>query len=204
MKLQVNKIQKSYKKTQVLRDISFECAGGECIGFIGDNGCGKTTLLSILVGVESADAGTIIVDGKKNLRRNKNTSEIGYVPQINPLPDNLKVKECLKLWCGSKDAYERMLKRYDLTSIAGKRISKLSGGMKRRVAIACAMASEPSILVMDEPTAALDIKYKMLIHRDMNKYVENGGLLIIVTHEREEMEMCNTCYRIVNGRNEKI
>jgi len=76
--------------------------------------------------------------------------------------------------------------------------------MKRRVAIACAMASEPSILVMDEPTAALDIKYKMLIHRDMNKYVENGGLLIIVTHEREEMEMCNTCYRIVNGRNEKI
>ena len=204
MELTVRHIQKSYRHTEVLKDISFSAKSGECIGFIGDNGCGKTTMLSILVGVENADAGKVMVDGKGTRGKLSSLVKVGYVPQINPLPDNLKVRECLKLWCDSRQTYDYIVKRYDLEDIDGKKISKLSGGMKRRVAVACAMASDPDILVMDEPTAALDVKYKALIHDDMKAFTKNGGLLIIVTHEREEMDMCNRCYRIIGGINEEV
>lgn len=204
MELKVEHIKKSYKKTHVLKDVSFEAHDGECIAFTGDNGSGKTTFLSILVGVEKADAGSVILDGKKVTGDMNGNSRLGFVPQINPLPDNLKVKECLRLWCDDKESFEYISKRYNLVDILDKKISKLSGGMKRRVAIACAMATNPEILVMDEPTAALDVKYKTLIHKDMRRFVEDGGLLIMVTHEREEMEMCNRCYRLVKGRNEEV
>lgn len=200
MELRVEHIGKKYKKQTVLKDISFTVSSGECIGFIGANGCGKTTLLSILVGVEFADKGHAYIDGKKiDLKKGLGKNKLGYVPQINPLPESLSVKECLQLWCDNKDIYKKIVRRYDLVDIEKKTISKLSGGMKRRVAIACALASEPEILIMDEPTAALDISYKKLIHEDMNDFVKRGGILIIVTHEKEEIDMCTTCYRIENG-----
>ena len=200
MELIVEHIKKSYKNKTVLRDISFKAVGGEMIAIIGANGCGKTTLLSILVGTLRADAGTISIDGKnQSTCSGRRAKSIGYVPQINPLPDTLSVKECLKLWCADKTAYNRVLKRYDLKEIERKRINQLSGGMKRRVAIACAMASSPRILIMDEPTAALDITYKKLIHDDMNKFVQDGGLLIMVTHEADEISMCTDCCMIENG-----
>jgi len=200
MVLKVEHIAKKYKNNFVLRDISFVARDGECIGFVGANGCGKTTLLSILVGVEIPDKGKLTLDGKKlSLKSGISRSHVGYVPQINPLPERLTVKECLKLWCDDKEAYHKALTRYDLADIEKKQIGKLSGGMKRRVAIACALSNDPDILVMDEPTAALDIHYKELIHGDMSKFVERGGLLIVVTHEKEEIEMCTTCYKIENG-----
>jgi len=164
-----------------------------CIGFTGSNGCGKTTFLSILAGVEKADSGSIRLDGN-----------IGYVPQINPLPDNLKVKECLKLWCDDKRIYDDLIARYNLESILGMKIKHLSGGMKRRVSLCCALACNPEVLIMDEPTASLDIDYKALIHRDMEDFTDAGGILILVTHEREEIDMCNVCYLITEGRNEEI
>lgn len=189
MIISVEHICKSYKKNVILKDISFEAESGECVGFVGANGCGKTTLLSILVGVEKADRGSI----------KKKTRKIGYVPQINPLPDNLTVKECLKLWCDNKAEYDEIVSRYELSEFLSKRINRLSGGMKRRVAIACAMMGSPDILVMDEPTAALDINYKKLIHNDMKTFVNNGGLIIMVTHEAEEISMCGRCYEIRDG-----
>ena len=76
----------------------------------------------------------------------------------------------------------------------------MSGGMKRRLAIACAMTKAPDILVMDEPTVGLDRKYKELIHNEMNAFTKQGGILIMVTHEMEEMQMCSHCFEIFGGR----
>lgn len=204
MKLIVKHISKAYSKKKVLRDISFEAKDGQCIGFTGPNGCGKTTFLSILAGVEKEDSGTITLDGKPIGRSNFVRSKVGYLPQINPLPDNLKVCECLKLWCDDKATYDDLLKKYSLEDIEKKKISKLSGGMKRRVALCCVLATHPDILIMDEPTAALDIHYKRMIHKDMKAFTDKGGILIIVTHEREEMELCDICYAIVKGCNEEF
>ena len=89
--------------------------------------------------------------------------------------------------------------RFDLASILKKRVSKLSGGMKRRVALACAMASDPRILIMDEPTAGLDIEYKESIRKEMREHMDRGGLLIMVSHEAEEIRLSENPFLLDEG-----
>jgi len=200
MKLKLTDIRKKYNSQEVLRGISFEAESGECIGFTGRNGCGKTTLLSILAGIEQADAGDIFFNEKKMTgSRQLFDRYIGYLPQADPFPDRMTVKDCLKLWCDGKAEFNEMVKRYELADMLSKKTEQLSGGMKRRVSIACALANSPQILIMDEPTAALDIEYKRLIHNDMKEFTDRGGIIILVTHEKEEMEMCTRCYEMHDG-----
>ena len=200
MKITVNGIAKNYKGNTVLRGASFEAGSGQIIGITGGNGCGKTTLLSILVGLIKPDAGEVYVDGKRVDAFNTSWSKAyGYVPQINPLPGGVTVRDCLRLWCDDRQVFDMICSKYELTDFLDRRIEKLSGGMKRRTSIACAMATMPQVLIMDEPTAALDITYKQLIHKDMREFAAAGGILIMVTHEADEIAMCNACYRMENG-----
>lgn len=197
-------VKKAYGKQKILRGISFEATDGEIIGFSGDNGCGKSTLLSILAGVERPDSGQVKLDGRSIYSVRGLTERIGYVPQTDPLPGQLKVSECIKLWSRSGDDYDRVIYEYELEDMIRKKISKLSGGMRRRVSVACATVSTPDILILDEPTAALDMHYKQLIRSDMRRMAEAGTAVILVSHDYDELNMCNTCYRITNGINEKL
>lgn len=200
MILEVKGLSKKYGRLQILDNVSFEAASGAIVGFVGKNGCGKTTLLSILAGVMSADKGVVSIDGHELSLRHRGVGEIaGYVPQVNPLLDSVSVSDNIKLYAKTKELYHRGVERFNLGDILKRKVGKLSGGMKRRVAIACALVNEPPILIMDEPTAALDIEYKALIHEEMKRYSECGGLLILVTHEREEIDMCNVVFNIENG-----
>ena len=197
-------VRKAYGRSVILRRIDFEAAGGEIIGFSGDNGCGKSTLLSILAGVERPDKGEVKFDGRSIYAIRNLTDRIGYVPQTDPLPGELRVKECLKLWAVSRDDLDNTMYDYELDGIARMKISRLSGGMRRRVSVACATVSRPDILILDEPTAALDMHYKQLIRSDMRRMAEMGTAVILVSHDYEELNMCNTCYRITDGVNEKL
>ncbi|MBO4899832.1 MAG: ABC transporter ATP-binding protein [Lachnospiraceae bacterium] len=204
MIFECSNVKRAYGKQKILRGISFSASGGEIVGFSGDNGCGKSTLLSILAGVERPDKGEVTIDGRSIYRIRNLSDRIGYVPQTDPLPGEFKVSECLGLWCGSVSKRKAAISDYDLTDFVNKRVSKLSGGMRRRVSLAVAAASQPDILILDEPTAALDMHYKTLIRSDIRRMAENGALIILVSHDIDELDMCNTCYRITGGVNEKI
>lgn len=193
MDITVNNISKKYKNQTVLSDVSLYVKSGEIVGILGRNGCGKTTLLSIIAGTERPDCGSVLVS------EGGGRSEIGYLPQINPLIEEVSVYDNLSLWIDDKGRIGEVLKAFDFDSVSGKKVGKLSGGMKRRAAVMCALANSPKVLIMDEPTAALDIEYKKLIHGLMRDYVNNGGTIILVTHEQEEIEMCDKCYLLNDG-----
>ncbi len=189
--ISVSNLKKGYGRYQVLRDISFEGREGELICFTGKNGSGKSTLLSVLAGVDRPDSGRVLL--------RSSSVRIGYLPQVSPLLDTASVGDNLSLWCDGPAQYEAALDRFDLRQIKRKRVSRLSGGMKRRLALACVMASNPSVIIMDEPTAALDIEYKSIIHGMMKDYIAGGGLMIMVSHEAEEIGLCSRCYNISDG-----
>lgn len=202
-------IKKSFRDQEVLKDISFETEGGSCIGIIGNNGCGKSTLLDILAGCKEADGGSFIYNGIDLLKdRNALSKVVGYVPQENVLFDELTVMDNLLFWY-SKDVIIGSLKdgvlcKLGIGDMKKKVVSKMSGGMKKRLAIACAAANKPDVLLMDEPSASLDRNGKDFVLEFLKMYKENSGVVILSTHEEKEMELCDSLYKMEDGYLEKI
>lgn len=195
------------KEKQVLKNINFTVEKGQCIGLIGANGVGKSTLLSILAGIREPDGGQLLYDGKDLfLKENKKLLRkiSGYVPQENPLMEELTVFDNLKLWYTDKKRLQKELKEGMLTEFGFEEylkipVNKLSGGLKKRVSIACAIADNPEILIMDEPTAALD----MLCKQDIMDYIEkskrNDKIIIFSTHDETELKICDKLYVLRSG-----
>lgn len=204
--LEVRNINKAYGRKKILSDVSL-CAGqGECIGIVGANGCGKSTLLKVLAGAHKADSGSIMCYGRELTGNHRFFSEkIGYVPQENPLMERLTVLDNLKFWyCDSHKDLGRDLKdgipaMFGLGEYAGYTVSKLSGGMKKRLSIACALAKDPPILILDEPGASLDLICKEDIKNYLNNYLAQGGTVIITSHEDSELALCNRMYLLQNN-----
>ena len=160
--LRLENIYKSYGKSNILNGSSLEINKGDCIAIIGGNGCSKTTLIQILCGIIPADKGKIL-NGGKPVAKADFKYLMGYLPQNNPLIDELSVKDNLKLWFSAMDIKLKnnpIVKKLGVDTYLNKPVNKLSGGMKRRVSMCIAMANEAPILVMDEPTTALDLVAK--------------------------------------------
>lgn len=199
--IRLDGIYKKYGKTEILKNISFDINKGDCIGLIGGNGCGKTTLIQILCGIIRADKGQIL-NGGKPINRDDYKYLMGYLPQNNPLIDELSVKDNLKLWfstMGIKFKNNPYIEKLGISSFINKPVSKLSGGMKRRVSMCIAMANEAPILVMDEPTTALDLAAKGGIWELLNDYISNGGTVLISTHDSDEIKKCSRLMLMKNG-----
>lgn len=195
--IEVKNIQKKYGKHHVLKDINFEAVKGECIGFVGANGCGKSTLLGIIGGTLKSSGGTISVY--------EGNATIGYVPQDNPLLQGLTVKDNLRFWyCDSgknlkEDLISGIPALFGLTKYSNFPVEKLSGGMKKRLSIACALANDPSILILDEPGASLDMLSKSDIIDYLRKYLSKGNIVLLASHEEVELALCNRIYLIESG-----
>ena len=205
--VEVKNVKKTYGKKQVLKGVDFCVNKGECVALVGANGCGKSTLLGILAGSLMADEGEILYNGENPLQdKNVFYKYAGYVPQENPLMDKLSVKDNLKFWyCDSKhdlkeDLEHGILKEFGLDVYQNYSVEKLSGGLKKRLSIACALASDPQILIMDEPGAALDIVCKEDIKQYLLKYMKNGGTVILTSHEEAELSICNRMYLLKDGK----
>ena len=198
--IEVTAIAKNYKKRQVLRNISFQVQSGECVAIVGRNGCGKSTLLQIMAGILKADAGEIWYYGQKACGKAYRRF-CGYVPQGNPLIEELSVNDNLKLWGAVKAGrMSEVVERFQLDEILKMPVCRLSGGMKRRLAIACACFNWPPILLLDEPTTALDLYYKESIHEFLEHYRALDGMIIMTTHDEAEIRNADRCMVMTEGR----
>jgi len=195
--LTVKNITKSYGKHNILKGISFEAKKGECIGILGSNGCGKSTLLSILSGTLSYDGGSISFNDGTPFTAGTIPHKIGYVPQENPLFDKLSALDNLRFWYGNnKKQLEEDLKTglpalFSITDYLKKRVENMSGGMKKRLSIACSLSMHQPILILDEPCAALDLPCKQDIHNYLRSYLAEGNTVIITSHEEADIELCD-------------
>ncbi len=204
MRLEIKGIEKRYKGRQVLRGIDLTAEGGSCIGILGSNGTGKSTLLSILAGVLRPDAGEFLCDVQDLLSNSKLRSQyVGYVPQGTPLFEELTAWDNLLLWYGREDLLQELdsgvLKQLGIHEFLKLPVRKMSGGMKKRLSIGCAVANRPPILLLDEPTAALDLSCKERIAEYLNSYKRAGGLLLLTTHDMMELSLCDRWYIIRDG-----
>ena len=210
----VTDITSSYGRRKILKGASFTAGRGECIGIVGANGCGKSTLMSVLAGTLKPKSGTVIYDGR-TAWNNAGTSRMqgdldvihemtGYVPQENPLIPELTVYDNLRLWYPNKHILKQELAQgflylLGIGEFVSKQVSKLSGGMKKRVSIGIAMAGMPPILLLDEPSATLDLICKEDIRTYLQTYMERKGTVVITTHEESELDLCDKIYVMKNG-----
>ena len=204
MHISVTDIKKRYGKKEVLKNISFSASGGECIGIIGKNGSGKSTLISILAGIIRADAGSFFVEDRDALKEDTVRHDlVAYVPQGTPIIEELSARDNLRMWYRPEDLKKQLesgfLKVLGIDEFLDVTAGKMSLGMKKRLSIGCAINNNPKVLLLDEPTAALDLVCKEAVYAYLRAFMESGGVLILATHDIYEISMCSGCYLLKEG-----
>ena len=189
--VEIRGIKKRFGRKDVLRGISFDAENGEQIAIIGRNGSGKSTLLQILTGLLRPDDGKVTYFKTSVLGNRAAFSRYcGYLPQENPLLGELSVQDNISLWSGRLGRPdEKLISMFDLEDILKTPVNRLSGGMKRRVSIACCLVKWPPIVV----------NFRKEIRRWMKEYREAGGILIAATHDDAEMSDSSRILKIENG-----
>ena len=167
----------SYNRSQLLQDLTFQAAPGECIALAGPNGSGKSTALSLIAGIAKPDSGQIRKEGK-----------IGLIPQGNALFDDMTVQDNLTFFAGLAHAAIPRELPLSVGSFLNKKVSSLSGGMKKRVSIVCALLGDPDILLFDEPCAGLDILYQEELAALIRELKAAGRTILYVGHDTAEYE----------------
>ncbi len=183
-------VRKSLGSRVVLHDVSYEAPVGSIVALLGQNGAGKSTSLSLLLGLRRPDAGRATLFGE-DPRRARARRRIGVTPQETAFPTTLRVREIVDL-VGAH--YERPLPtattcaRFGLTDLAGRQTGGLSGGEKRRLAVALAFVGKPAMVVLDEPTTGLDVESRQATWEAIGSYAGEGGTVLLTTHHLEEAE----------------
>ena len=195
IKLSGLNINKKFNGQIVLEDVSFDIHEGEFVSILGSSGCGKTTLLKILIGIEKPDSGIISKDGIDITDKKPSERGMGLVFQNYALFPNMSVWNnvayALKAHHVPKDEIktrvDEVLKIVGLTDFANKRPTKMSGGQQQRVAIARTLVMEPDIILFDEPMAALDADIRMSLRKELKEIQKTlNKTMIYVTHDQEE------------------
>ncbi len=202
-------VTRRFGTVQALAGVDLTVAQGEFFGLLGPNGAGKTTLISILAGLTRADAGTArilghdVVGDYKSARR-----KLGVVPQELVFDPFFTVRETLAIQSGyfgirRNDAWiDEILHHLDLTAKANANMRSLSGGMKRRVLVGQALVHKPPVIILDEPTAGVDVELRQSLWGFIRKLNRDGHTIILTTHYLEEAEAL--CGRIAMLRAGKV
>ena len=185
-------LTKSYGKTQYLKGISLRVKRGSALAVAGENGAGKTTLLKILATASKPDSGQLLIGGIDALGEPKRARELlGYVPQGIALMQELSVRDNLRYWMKTQDdaLYDWALNLIDLKDVEKRRVSRLSGGMQRRLNIGASLVLRPSLLILDEPLAGVDIANRRRIIDALIAMKHAGISIIFTSHYLEEMQL---------------
>ncbi|MFH1587692.1 MAG: ABC transporter ATP-binding protein [Candidatus Diapherotrites archaeon] len=208
--LVVKDIAKSYGKVKVLVDIDFTINKGEVFGLLGPNGAGKSTLTQILVGLMNPDMGSVEFEGLE-VKHNKKEArkKIGVVPQEERFFRDFSVKENLSLFGALyglhfSKLHERvnyLAKLLELEKFMDRRASKLSGGYRRLLNVACSLIHDPELILMDEPTVGLDPKMRRIFWDKIIELKESGKTVCLTTHYMDEaQQLCDRIALMVNGK----
>lgn len=193
--LQLNEIYKSFEGTEVLKGISLSVSRGEFITLLGASGCGKTTTLRIIAGLEMPDKGSVVLEGHdittlEPNKRNVNTVFQNYAlfPHMNVANNvgyGLKIRKVPK--AEIKERVGKALKLVQLEEYGKRMPDQLSGGQRQRIAIARAVVNEPKVLLLDEPLGALDLKLRRQMQLELKRLQKQLGITFIyITHDQEE------------------
>jgi len=194
---------------QALDGVSFDIEQGEFFGLLGPNGAGKTTLISILAGLAKATSGTVSVLGTNvNTQAAEARKKLGVVPQELVFDPFFNVREALRFQSGyfgvtNNDAWiDELLESLGLSDKANHNMRQLSGGMKRRMLVAQALVHKPPVIVLDEPTAGVDVELRQTLWQFIAKLNKLGHTVLLTTHYLEEAEAL--CQRIAMLKNGKV
>jgi ABC-2 type transport system ATP-binding protein len=210
MRVNVLSIEGLYKRfgTQpVLDGLDLQVARGEIVGLLGPNGCGKSTTLNIVCGLLDADAGQVLVYGEPVSPRT--ASSVGLCPQAGALYVDLLPAENLDFFARlygltasqRRQRVDDLMRRFDLTAHAATRVGRLSGGWQQRLNLAVALVHSPQLLVLDEPTASVDVQARLALWGLIEELRDGGMTIVLTTHQIQEAErLCNRVALMRNGR----
>ena len=206
--LQIENLHKSYDKFEAIKGIDLNIKKGDIYGLLGPNGAGKSTLIKTITGLEKMTSGKIIFE-ESEISINKYKKNIGLLPQDIALYLDFTAKENVTFFCSlygyrGRDLKERVDKALEfvgLLDIKNKKAKEFSGGMKRRLNMACAIAHNPRLIIMDEPTVGIDPQSRNHILDSVKKLNEQGSTIIYTSHYMEEVEeLCNNISIIDRGK----
>jgi ABC-2 type transport system ATP-binding protein len=206
--IEIQGVSKTYGAVRALVDIDLRISEGEFFALLGPNGAGKTTLISILAGLARADGGTVRIMGhdvERDYRASRRS--LGVVPQELVFDPFFTVRETLQFQSGyfglgRNDAWiDEVMARLDLTNRADFNMRALSGGMKRRVLVAQALVHKPPVIILDEPTAGVDVELRQGLWKFIRHLNDEGHTIVLTTHYLDEAEaLCSRVGMLKQGR----
>ncbi len=192
--VELDSVSKRYGRIEALRSATLSIQPGEVFGLLGPNGAGKTTLIRLLTGSTNPTAGSVRVLGVEPRRARR---QIGYMPQAPALYEDLSPRENLAFFGGAhpianlRERVIELLAFSDLTSRAGDPVYQFSGGMKQRLSLACALLHRPKVLLLDEPTAGVELRLRADFWKYFRESAAQGASLLITTHQMDEALFCD-------------
>lgn len=206
--IRIQGVDKHFGSVHAVRSMNLEVNEGEFFALLGPNGAGKTTLINLLAGLSRPDAGHLFVQGFDVVRQYREARRrLGVVPQELVFDPFFTVRETLEIQSGyfglprNDDWIDELLLHLQLSDKANTNMRALSGGMKRRVLVAQALVHRPSVIVLDEPTAGVDVELRQSLWKFIQKLNHEGHTILLTTHYLEEVEaLCERVAILRQGR----
>lgn len=185
-------IKKNFGKTEVLKNVSLMLDAGQCIGLIGPNACGKTTMIKAILSMVIPSEGKILFNGNNIIGDVAYKNHIGYMPQIGRYPENMSIRQVVNMIKNIRKYIspidEELWYAFGLDPVSDKKMSTLSGGTTQKVSATLAFLFNPDILILDEPTAGLDPLAAEVLRDKIIKEREKGKLILITSHLLNELD----------------
>mgnify|MGYP003392688533 FL=1 len=191
--IEVKNLTKKFGKFTALDDLNLSFTNSKSIALIGPNGCGKTTLIKSILGLNVIETGDILVDGKSVKDDYRYRKDIGYMPQIGRYPENMSIGQTIKMIKDTRKTSEthldtELLENFELEKMYDKKMGTLSGGTTQKVSAVLAFMFDPKVIILDEPTAGLDPLASEILKNKIIKEKNRGKLIIITSHLLSELD----------------